>query len=190
MNSTKELLHQINDPTISADQQARLRCELARQLEQSWNFEAAREAMGHLWRRVGERPGLEGINEYSQAEVLLRAGALTGWIGSTRQIEGAQETAKDLITESITVFKSAGATAKVSEAQIELAFCIWRQGRFDDARVLLQEALARPNDLDGAIRALGFLRSGMVEASDNRFHDALRIARKQPVCLRASVIML
>jgi CheY-like chemotaxis protein/tetratricopeptide (TPR) repeat protein len=175
MNSTKELLHQINDPTISADQQARLRCELARQLEQSWNFEAAREAMGHLWRRVGERPGLEGINEYSQAEVLLRAGALTGWIGSTRQIEGAQETAKDLITESITVFKSAGATAKVSEAQIELAFCIWRQGRFDDARVLLQEALARPNDLDGAIRALGFLRSGMVEASDNRFHDALRI---------------
>ena len=175
MNSTKGLLHQINDPHLSLDQRAQLRCQIARQLEQSWNFEAAREAMGELWQGIGQRPALEGLDEQTKGEVLLRDGALSGWIGSTRQIEGAQETAKDLITESLTIFESVGANAKVSEAQIELAFCIWRQGRFDDARVLLQEALARPNDLDYEIRALGFLRRGMVEASDNRFHDALRI---------------
>jgi CheY-like chemotaxis protein len=175
MNSTKGLLHQINDPSLSPDQRAQLRCQIARQLEQSWNFEAAREAMGELWQGVGQRPALEGLDEQTKGEVLLRDGALSGWIGSTRQVEGAQETAKDLITESLTIFESVGATAKVSEAQIELAFCVWRQGGFDDARVLLQEALARPNNLDNEIRALGFLRKGMVEASDNRFHDALRI---------------
>ena len=175
MNSTKGLLHQINDPSLSPDQQAQLRCELARKLEQSWNFEAAREVMGTLWRRVGDRPALEGLNENSNAEVLLRAGALTGWIGSTKQIDGAQEIAKDLISESLTIFEQLRMAPKVCEAQIELAFCIWRQGGFDDARVLLQEALARPDELENEIRALGFVRRGMVEASDNRFHDALRI---------------
>jgi CheY-like chemotaxis protein/tetratricopeptide (TPR) repeat protein len=172
MNATKGLLHRINDPGLSPQERAKLRCQLARQLEQAWNFEAAREAMGHLWQRVGERPNLEGIDEETKGEVLLRSGALTGWIGSTRQIEGAQETAKNLITESIAIFELLGRGEKVSEAQVELAYCYWRQGAFDEARVLLQEALSRPVQLDNEIKALGLLRTAIVEESANRFHDA------------------
>ncbi len=175
MNSTKGLLHRLNDPGLSPDERAHLRCQLARQLEQGWNFEAAREAMGELWQRVGERPRLEGLDEQTRAEVLLRVGALTGWIGSTRQIEGAQETAKNLITESIAIFESLGRFEKLSEAQIDLAYCYWRQGAFDEARIVLQEALARKGDLDNEIRSVGVLRSAIVEESSNRFHDALRI---------------
>ncbi len=178
MNSTKGLLHQINYPTISPEKRAQLRCRLAKRLEQAWNFEAAREAMGHLWQRVGEPPDLEGLDEYTKGEVLLRAGALTGWIGSTRQIEGAQETAKNLITESIAIFESINRPEKVSEAQIELAYCYWRQGAFDNARVILQEALARPIQLDQDVRALGVLRRAIVEESTNRFHDALTILKQ------------
>ena len=172
MNATKGLLHRINDPSLSPQERAKLRCQLARQLEQAWNFEAAREAMGHLWQRVGERPNLEGIDEETKGEVLLRSGALTGWIGSTRQIEGAQETAKNLITESIAIFESLGRGEKVSEAQVELAYCYWRQGAFDEARVLLQEALSRAVQLDNETKALGILRTAIVEESANRFHDA------------------
>ncbi|MGH9970479.1 MAG: hypothetical protein ACREBG_22185 [Pyrinomonadaceae bacterium] len=134
--------------------------------------------MDHLWQRVGERPTLEGLDEQTQGEVLLRAGALTGWIGSTRQIEAAQETAKNLITESIAIFESLKRSEKVFEAQIELAYCYWRQGGFDDARILLQEALARPVQLDNQIRALGVLRKAIVEESTRRFHDALSILRE------------
>jgi len=177
MESTKGLLHRINDPSLSLEERARLRCQLAKQLEQAWNFEAAREAMDPLWQRVGERPSLAGLDEQTQAEVLLRAGALTGWIGSTRQIEGAQETAKNLITESIAIFESLKRSEKISEAQIELAYCYWRQGGFDDARILLQEALARPVQLDNETKALGVLRKAIVEESTRRFHDALSILR-------------
>lgn len=175
MNSTKGLLQRINDPSLSASERARLRCQLARQLELGWNFEAAREAMGDLWQRVGERPVLEGLEELTKGDVLLRAGTLTGWIGSTRQIEGAQETAKNLITESISIFESLGHLEKVSEAQIDLAYCYWREGGFDEARAVLQEALAKQGDLDNEVRALGVLRSAIVEASTERLHDALRI---------------
>lgn len=103
MNSTKELLHRINNPSLSVDERVKSRCELAKHYEQLWNFNAAREALGDLWTRIGERPNLEGLQEETKGEVWLRAGALTGWIGSLRQIEGAQETAKNFITESITI---------------------------------------------------------------------------------------
>ncbi|HJP94131.1 MAG TPA: response regulator [Pyrinomonadaceae bacterium] len=185
MNATKGLLHRINDPGLSPQERAKLRCQLARQLEQAWNFEAAREAMGHLWQRVGERPNLEGIDEETKGEVLLRSGALTGWIGSTRQIEGAQETAKNLITESIAIFESLGRGEKVSEAQVELAYCYWRQGAFDEARVLLQEALSRPVQLENEIKALGILRTAIVEESANRFHDAHVVLKQNATLFEA-----
>lgn len=174
MNSTNGLLHRINDPSLSVDERARLRCELAKDYEQLWNFNAAREALGDLWNRVGERPKLEGLQEETKGEVWLRAGALTGWIGSLRQIEGAQETAKNFITESITIFESLKLPAKISDAQIDLAYCYWRQGALDEARVLLQEALARPG-LDHDIRAIGIVRSAIVEESAMRLHDCLYI---------------
>ena len=57
--------------------------------------------------RIGERPNLEGLDPNSAAEVLLRAGVLTGILGSKNQIADAHETAKNLITESLTIFESA-----------------------------------------------------------------------------------
>jgi CheY-like chemotaxis protein len=175
MNSTTGLLHRINDPNLSTDERARLRCQLSRQLELAWNFEAARKAMGDLWQRIGELPNLDGLEQQARAEVLLRAGSLTGWIGSSRQIEGAQEIAKNLITKSIEIFESLKLPAKISEAQIDLAYCYWREGAFDDARVILQEALTKTTSLDDETRALGVLRSAIVEESSKRLHDCLHI---------------
>src|SRR5215218_8812227 len=102
----KELLRQIADTTLTHNERARLRCQLSKELEDTGNYEAAREAMGELWSRVGQRPALEGLKPLTAAEVLLRAGVLTGWIGSTKQIDGAQELAKDLIGESLVHFKA------------------------------------------------------------------------------------
>src|SRR5207248_5426422 len=80
---SSQLLHRIADPSLPEDERARLRCQLAKELEEVGNYEAAREAMGELWSRVGERPVLEGLDETTAADVLLRVGVLTGWLGST-----------------------------------------------------------------------------------------------------------
>jgi hypothetical protein len=50
---SSQLLHQIADPALPPDERARLRCRLARQLEDVGNYDAAREAMGELWPRAG-----------------------------------------------------------------------------------------------------------------------------------------
>jgi tetratricopeptide (TPR) repeat protein len=175
MNLSNQLLHQIADPSLSPNERARLRCQLAKQLEETGNYEAAREAIGELWQGVGHRPVLEGLEQEMAAEVLLRAGVLTGWIGSSRQIEGAQENAKNLIGESITIFEVLQNTTRVAEAQTEIAYCYWREGAYDNARVWLKEALSHVTDEDDEVKAVVLLRSAIVEKTATRHNDALRL---------------
>lgn len=175
MSLASQLLHLIADPTITHEERARLRCESAKQLEEAGNYEAAREIMGELWQGVGTLPALEGLSQWMAAEVTLRVGVLTGWIGSCKQIEGAQEIAKNLISESLTRFEPLGEIEKIAEAQTELGYCYWRQGALDDARAWLRASLDLPVGRDSEIRAVALLRLAIVENSAKRLNDALRI---------------
>jgi CheY-like chemotaxis protein/tetratricopeptide (TPR) repeat protein len=172
---SSQLLQEIADPTLTREKRALLRCQLAKGLEDVGNYEAAREAMGELWPEVGGRPVLDELSEATAADVLLRVGVLTGWLGSTRQIKGAQETAKNLITESIHRFEALQDTGKVAEGQMELGHCYWREGGFNEARVLLKEALGSLPEEISEVKAVTLLRLATVERSAKRFHDALRV---------------
>src|SRR5205814_583438 len=142
---------------------AKLRCQISRAYEEAGDHERAREALGDLWRRVGERPAVEGLGGEAAAEVLLQAGRLTSVLGSAGQVDGAQEAAKNLLSESVSIFAEAADEKKVAEAQTELAVCYWREGAFDEARVMLREALTRLSDSDGELRALALIRLAIVE---------------------------
>jgi tetratricopeptide (TPR) repeat protein len=175
MDLAAQLRDRLADPSLTHDEQARLRCRLAKELEERGEYEGARRAMGDLWQRVGERPRLEGMEKTTQAEVLLRAGALTGWIGSAKQIEGAQEAAKDLVGESVRLFEASGEAERAEEARTELAYCYWRQGSFDEARDILREVVERLADSAGEVKLVAVIRSAIVERTSGRYHDALRI---------------
>ena len=57
-----------------------------------------------FWKGLSFRPDTDGFTDEAKAELLLRTGTLTGWLGSAKQVPGAQELAKDLISESATLF--------------------------------------------------------------------------------------
>jgi tetratricopeptide (TPR) repeat protein len=175
MNLTKNPLP-LAEKSLSDCEQVLLSCQRAQDLQEAGRHEEARAALGEWWRQVGERPALEGLDARAQAEVLLRAGALSGFIGSSAQLEGAQEFAKNLISESIARFESLREAGKVAEAFRELSYCYWREGAYDEARVMLREALARlGGEEDDAQRALTLLRLAIVESSATHYHDALRL---------------
>src|SRR6187455_2644613 len=123
------------------DEQARRRCEESRELERAGDYEGARSALGSLWTTIGDRPTMAELPVDTQAEVLWRVGALSGWLGSANQIPGAQEFARDLLTESITLFESSGQQDKRAEAMGDLALCYWRSGAQDDGRALFRQAV-------------------------------------------------
>jgi tetratricopeptide (TPR) repeat protein len=175
MHLANELLREIDTPGLSLNERVRLRCQLAKQLEQGGDHEAAQEALAELWQGIGARPELEGLDDETKAEVLLRVGALTGWVGSARQIEGSQEMAKDLISESARAFEKLGQRNKVGEAHSDLALCYWRAGAYDEARVILQEALAEFDEGNVEQRAIALIRKALVERASTRLNEALRI---------------
>ena len=186
MSSTIQLLHRIADPALTPDGRARLRCQLAKQLEDIGNYEAARDAMGELWLGVGYRPVLDELDQTTTAEVLLRAGVLTGWLGCAKRIEGTLEAAKDLISESVTIFETLKDALKSAEAQMELGHCYWREGGFNEARDLLKGALSRLPDEAGDLRAVTLSRLATVEKVTNRLSDALRLLEEAAPLLEAS----
>jgi len=173
VNRVKDSRQRLEGLDLVGDKGAKLRCQISRAYEEAGDHERAREALGDLWRRVGERPAVEGLGGEAAAEVLLQAGRLTSVLGSAGQVDGAQEAAKNLLSESISIFAEAADEKKVAEAQTELAVCYWREGAFDEARVMLREALTRLSDSDGELRALALIRLAIVERSANRYAAAL-----------------
>ena len=155
------------------DQEANQKSDAARRLVNVGDYEGARAALQGLWSLVGERPQLDSLEPRTQAEVLLRVGALSGWLGSSRQISGAQEFAKELISESIRGFESLGDQERVAEAQTDLAICYWREGAMDEARVWFREALSRAASWGNRFRVL--VNSTTVEISCNRLTEALAL---------------
>src|SRR6185503_3474057 len=113
-------------------------CELAKNLEEAGEFESASETLRPFWQGLLHRPDTAGLSDEDKAELLLRAGTLTGWLGSTRQVAGAQEAAKDLISESAALFEGLRKSEKIAEARVDLAICYWREGALDEARVTLR----------------------------------------------------
>ena len=159
---------------------AELCCDLAREFENKGEYEEAREILTGLWPRTGQRPRVKSLEPVIAAEVLLRAGVLTGWIGSD-QIADAQEQAKDLISESIAIFESRKYKKKLAEAQAELALCYMRIGEYDNASDLLELALAELT-IDSELKAKAVLRSCIVKRHASSLSEALAfLTRNEPL---------
>ncbi len=187
MDLAVSLLRQIDEPKLSRTEKAQLRCALAKALEDAGNYEAASRGLGEFWQGVGLRPSLADVDERTQAELLLRAGSLTGWLGSTQQIAHAQEDAKDLLGESATRFEALNEADKAAEARIEFAWCYWREGAYAEARLLLHTALDGLDSRASELRALTLVRCAEVERAAGRFHEALvRLFEAEPLAKASS----
>ncbi len=177
MTLRASLLRELVNPNLSVGGRAELCCELAKDFEDKGEYEKAREVLSGLWPRMDQRPRVTGLEQSASAEVLLRAGVLTGWIGSRNQIADAHERSKNLISESLSIFESLNYRKKIAEAQTELALCYWRTGEVNEARDLLNTALSRLST-DSELRARAVLRLVIIEKRADNQSKALRILTK------------
>jgi tetratricopeptide (TPR) repeat protein len=178
MNLADSRLKELDNSALTLEARIFLRCRLACEFIHIGQYEIAREALGELWQGIGRRPHIEGLEAKAAAEVLLQCGALSGWIGASQQITGAQEASKDLISESLTLFESVGETARVVIARSDLALCYWREGAYDEARVLLTRASEEASGADDENKARVLLRCVTVECAEGRFNHALNILKE------------
>jgi len=174
MNLTSQLIALKNQKHLPLGERALRSCQLAKQLEKAGEYEAAYEALNEFWPNRNQPPNLDNLDEPMKAEMLLRTGALAGWLGSADQTEGSQETAKNLITNSIKTFEKLGQAVKTAEARGDLALCYWREGAYDEARVHLASALSGIGNKDPELRAVLLIRAGIIEERTQQLQQALR----------------
>ncbi|HEV8428532.1 MAG TPA: tetratricopeptide repeat protein [Pyrinomonadaceae bacterium] len=153
-------------------------CELAKNLAEAGEFDTAYETLQSFWQGPLHRPDTAGLPDDAKAELLLRTGTLTGWLGSTRQIAGANEVAKDLISESVHIFDRLGSPEKVAEAQVDLALCYWREGALDEARVTLRLVLDSLEGVQSEQKLRALLNIAIVEKVATRDQESLKIYRE------------
>jgi len=161
-------------------------CELAKNFEEAGEFNQAAETLTPFWSGISSRPITNGLVENAQAELLLRCGTLTGWLGSANQVPGAQEKAKDLISESAALFEKLSLPEKVAEAQVDLSICYWREGALDEARVTLRLVLDELKECGSEQRLRALLNSALVEWTATRDQDALQICTDAAPLFQAS----
>jgi tetratricopeptide (TPR) repeat protein len=186
MNLTESRLKELDNPALTLNERILLRCRLASEFSHTGQFEIAREVLGEFWQGVGKRPEIASLKPLTAAEVLLQCGVLSGRLGGAQQISGAQEKAKDLVFEALRIFKSQQQLSKVSQAQYELSKCYFRLGAYDDARVILEQALKGLEARDNNLKAKTFIRQAVIEIWTGRYHDALHILEKAREFFEAS----
>jgi tetratricopeptide (TPR) repeat protein len=164
----------LNVSHLTINEEALVRAERALEIKDQGDHEGALAAIRPLWMGMGHRPRIKDLYPSVAAEVLLCVGILTGWIGSKEGLEDAQEVAKNLISESIAFYESAGDSRKVAAARAEIAYCYWREGGYDEARIMLNEALERLA-AGGHTKARALLKLATVEWSAGRTNVALAI---------------
>jgi len=159
---------------LPLSERATLSCGLAKQLEKIGKYELAYEALYEFWPNRDESPHVDGLDETQTAEVLLRIGAIAGWLGSTDQTAGGQETAKNILTRSIEIFERLQTADRVAEARGDLAICYHREGAWDEARVQLRTALDILPEGNDDLEAILLIRAGIIEERTRRLNDALK----------------
>lgn len=166
MTLRASLLRELVNSNLDVGGRAELCCKLAREFENKGEYEEAREMLSGLWPRVDQRPRVKGLEPDTAAEVLMRAGVLTGWLGSN------QEQAKDFLSESLTIFESRKYKKKIAEAQTELALCYMRLSEYDNASDLLKLALSELTT-DSELKAKAVLRLCIVKRHASPLNEAL-----------------
>jgi tetratricopeptide (TPR) repeat protein len=143
-------------------------CSKTSELIYAGQYEAARDELGELWAGIGQRPTVDASPQM-RAEVLLQCGTLSGWLGSATQVD-VQEKAKDLLTEALHIFQTLNLQTKVSEAQYELGMCYFRKGAYDEARIILDEAMKGLEDTE--LQAKILIRQTIIETWLGQYHEA------------------
>jgi len=167
-------------PTVSEEVQ--VFCTIAREQIEAGNYAAGCIVLQRWW-TFGEWPRLEGLSPQSAADLLFTAGALAGWLASTRQVPRGQKHSAALLNGAIGLFEQLGSKSRSAEGRIELACCYYREGFFDLGRTTLLSALQTLSNDEPELKSLGLIRLASFERHAGRLHDSLARLNEASDCV-------
>jgi tetratricopeptide (TPR) repeat protein len=157
----------------------------SRILEAQGRHEEAERLLSGVWAGAGHVPDIGTLPPLGGAALLLRAAVVTGFVGGTRKIPGANLTANRMLRDAVQLFKRAGSLEGCAEAVSELAYNVRRLGRLPRARRLAHFAAKLGAQASPTIRAAILLRLALVENADRDFVAALKTLQDSAILFDA-----
>ncbi len=111
-------------------------------LERCGKYEEALAELRHIWKDTNDFPDVGEFVPRAAAEIILRCGALIGFLGHNKQIPNSQEKSKNLLTEARNRFLDIYDVEKITECENYLALAYWRGGEMVEAEIWIEEALS------------------------------------------------
>src|SRR5258705_11298230 len=185
VSNSNNVVRQIHPAQLTESEKVRACCIIAREKLEAGDYDAGCAALQPWW-EMGEWPRHAGLSDRAAAELLLTAGTLSGWVASTKQLEGGQKPAEGLLSGSIALFEQMAEKTRAAEGRIELAVCYFWQGLFDLARINLRSSLETIPDEEEELRSTALIRLALVEHHAGRLHDALGLLNQAVALVESS----
>ena len=167
-------LQQVEPSPTTVSEQVMECCRIAREKLELGDYDAGCAVLQPWW-TIGEWPKQAGLSQGAAAEVMLTAGTLSGWVASTRDVDGGQSCAERLLSGAVVMFDHLGDMARSGEARAELGYCYYRQGLFDLARHALRSSLNDLTDRETELKGIVLVRLASLERHASRLHDAVNL---------------
>lgn len=181
-SSELSVAQDVINESIDDDLRAVECCRLAKELEGRGEYDQAIAVLQDFWPQTSRRPALDGLHPSTAAEILLRAGVLTSWLGNARQEKKYRKKAHNLLGSSLTIFEKLGLALMIAEVHVEESWCYWVEGEYDEARESLKLALPLIPEHESNLLAVALLRSAEVERVTQHFQESIEILdRLRPV---------
>ncbi|HVE57238.1 MAG TPA: hypothetical protein VNB22_10450 [Pyrinomonadaceae bacterium] len=111
-------------------------------LERCGKYEEALAELRHIWKDTNDFPDIDAFVPRAAAEIILRCGALIGFLGQNKQIPNSQEKSKNLLTEARNRFLDIYDVEKIAECENYLALAYLRTGEPVEAEIWVEEVFS------------------------------------------------
>lgn len=159
-------------------------CARARAREEVGDYAGACALLEQWW-QLGQEPRAKGLDNRAAAELWLRAGTLTGWLGGAESPGTHNKKAQSWISKGLALFELVGDEKGVTECHLELGQCYYREGALDSATEYYQAALnylQQSGHQELCIVAL--VRLAVVEQVSSRLREAKALLEQAARMLR------
>ncbi len=142
-------------------------------LERCGKYDEALAELRDIWDDTTKFPDVEDYESRTAAEIILRCGALIGFLGHNKQIPNSQEKSKNLLTEARIRFLDIYDVEKIAECENYLALAYWRTGELVEADVWIDESLSRNLPNSNSVKIYAVLIKSVVLLADKKYKEVI-----------------
>lgn len=146
--------------------------------ERCGRYEEALAELRDIWEDTTSFPNVAEFVPRVGAEIILRCGALIGFIGHNKQIPNSQEKSKNLLTEARNRFQEIYDVDKIAECENYLALAYWRTGELIEAEAWVEESLSHCLNNLSDVWIYSNLTKSLIFLSSGKYEEIVKTLKK------------